>query len=396
MTTHGSSRRPSVDRPRSVSPAQPGIEPVQRVWGYLDEYHEERNDILAAVDHVFSSGQLVLGPSVERFEREFAGYHEMRHCIGVDNGTNAIVVALRALGVGRGDEVITVSNTAAPTVVAIDAVGATPVFVDIDEDTYLMDVSMLEAAITARTRCVVVVHLYGQCVSMEAVAQVCDRRGIPVLEDCAQSHAATRQGRLAGTWGAASAFSFYPTKVMGAYGDAGAIITDDDEIARSLRRLRCYGMEDDYHVVATPGYNSRLDEVQAEILARKLTRLDQYVARRRVLANRYAEAMADTDLVLPSTAPGNQHVYYLYVVRHPRRDEILAALERIGIKLTVSYRHPVHRQDGFAHLGYSAGSLPVTERAAEEIFSLPMYPSLSDAAQDRVIEEMTKLLRTMA
>jgi aminotransferase EvaB len=366
-----------------------------RVWGYLDEYQKERADILDAVDTVFGSGQLVLGRSVRSFEGEFARYHGVAHCVGVDNGTNALVLGLRALGVGPGDEVITVSNTAAPTVVAIDQVGARPVFVDVRAEDYLMDTGQVAAAITERTRCLLPVHLYGQCVDMAPLRALAATHDLVILEDCAQAHGARQHGRLAGTMGAAAAFSFYPTKVLGAYGDAGATITPDDAVAANLRRLRYYGMEKQYYVVATPGHNSRLDEVHAEILRRKLLRLDSYLAARRAVAARYAEGLAETDLVLPAIRPGNDHVYYLYVVRHPKRDAILEALKGYDIELNVSYPWPVHTMSGFAHLGYPKGSLPVTEALADEIFSLPMYPSLSEERQDEVIHALREVLRSL-
>ncbi|MFI7306640.1 DegT/DnrJ/EryC1/StrS family aminotransferase [Micromonospora aurantiaca] len=362
------------------------------VWDYLAEYEKERDDLLAAVDSVFRSGQLVLGQSVRGFEEEFAAYHGVAHCTGVDNGTNAVKLGLQALGVGPGDEVITVSNTAAPTVVAIDGAGATPVFVDIDPVTYLMDTEQVAAAVTERTRCLLPVHLYGQCVDMAPLRRLASRHGLAVLEDCAQAHGARYHGRLAGTLGDAAAFSFYPTKVLGAYGDGGAVVTDDDSVQRALRRLRYYGMEERYYVVQTPGHNSRLDEVQAEILRRKLRRLDDYVAGRRAVADRYAEGLADSGLVLPTTAPGNDHVYYVYVVRHPARDTILAELRKHDVHLNISYPWPVHTMTGFAHLGWPEGSLPHTEAAAREIFSLPMYPSLPADVQDRVMELIRKTI----
>ncbi|GAA3475638.1 DegT/DnrJ/EryC1/StrS family aminotransferase [Streptomyces yanii] len=368
---------------------------VTRVWDYLAEYEVERDDILDAVDRVFSSGQLVLGESVRGFEEEFAAYHGVRHAVGVDNGTNALKLALQALGVGPGDEVVTVSNTAAPTVVAIDSVGATPVFVDVHAENYLMDVAQVEAAITPRTRCLLPVHLYGQCVDMEPLQRLAERHGLAVLEDCAQAHGARHHGRIAGSMGDAAAFSFYPTKVLGAYGDGGAVITSDDQVEHNLRRLRYYGMEERYYVVSTPGHNSRLDEVHAEILRRKLTRLDRYTAGRRAVARRYEEALGDTDLVLPWSAPGNEHVYYVYVVRHPKRDAIIEALKTYDIILNISYPWPVHTMDGFRHLGYDKGSLPVTEELAHEIFSLPMYPSLSEELQDKVISALREVLRTL-
>ncbi|MEU4711962.1 DegT/DnrJ/EryC1/StrS family aminotransferase [Nocardia salmonicida] len=362
------------------------------VWDYLSEYERERDDILAAVDRVFRSGQLVFGESTRSFEREFAVYHGIPHAVGVDNGTNAIKLGLQALGIGAGDEVITVSNTAAPTVVAIDALHATPVFVDVRADDYLMDTAQVRAAITERTTCILPVHLYGQCVAMEPLEKLAAEHGLAILEDCAQSHGARQRGRIAGTMGDAGAFSFYPTKVLGAYGDGGAVITAQEVADQRLRRLRYYGMAERYYVVETPGHNSRLDEVHAEILRRKLGRLDEYIAGRRAVAARYAEGLADTELGLPVLADGNDHVYYLYVVRHPRRDQILEALLDYDIQLNVSYRWPVHTMAGFAKLGYAEGALPVTEALAEQIFSLPMYPSLPLDVQEKVIHALREVL----
>ncbi|UCM89387.1 DegT/DnrJ/EryC1/StrS family aminotransferase [Streptomyces marincola] len=366
-----------------------------RVWDYLPEYEKERADILDAVETVFASGQLVLGRSVRGFEEEFAAYLGAAHCTGVDNGTNAVKLGLQALGVGPGDEVITVSNTAAPTVVAIDSTGATPVFVDVREDDFLMDVDQVEAAITGATKCLLPVHLYGQCVDMDALLAVARRHGLPVLEDCAQAHGARQGGSLAGTRGDVAAFSFYPTKVLGAYGDGGAVVTGSAETDTALRRLRYYGMAERYYTVQTPAHNSRLDEVHAEILRRKLTRLDAYIDGRRRVARRYEEGLGDTGLKLPATVPGNEHVYYVYVVRHPRRDDIIERLAAYDIQLNISYPWPVHTMSGFAHLGYERGSLPVTERLAGEIFSLPMYPSLPEDVQDKVIDAVREVLATL-
>ncbi|UOZ06703.1 MULTISPECIES: DegT/DnrJ/EryC1/StrS aminotransferase family protein [unclassified Amycolatopsis] len=357
-----------------------------RVWDYLLEYEMEKAELIDAVTTVFESGQLVLGPSVSGFEAEFADYHGGGLCAGVDNGTNAVKLGLQALGVGPGDEVITVSNTAAPTVLAIDGAGATPVFVDIREEDFLMDVGQVAAAITPRTKALLPVHLYGQCADMAPLRRLADEHGLVLLEDCAQAHGARHHGRPAGTMGDAAAFSFYPTKVLGGYGDGGAVLTSDSTVDENLRRLRYYGMEKQYYVVGTPGHNCRLDELQAEILRRKLRRLDDYVAARRAIADRYAEGLGDLPgLRLPVTAPGNEHVYYVYVVRHPQRDTIIERLAAYDIALNISYPWPVHTMTGFAHLGYATGSLPVTERLAGEIFSLPMYPSLPEYTQDKVI-----------
>ncbi|MDG6101796.1 DegT/DnrJ/EryC1/StrS family aminotransferase [Dactylosporangium aurantiacum] len=369
-----------------------------RVWDYLPEYRTERDDILDAVRTVFESGQLVLGDSVRGFEAEFAAYHGVGHCVGVDNGTNAVALALQAVGVGPGDEVVTVSNTAAPTVVAIDSVGATPVFVDVRESDYLMDVGQVASVVTDRTKVLLPVHLYGQCVDMAPLRDLAGAHGLTVVEDCAQAHGARHHGRLAGTMGTAAAFSFYPTKVLGCYGDGGAVLTGDARVDANLRRLRYYGMAETYYVVQTPGHNSRLDEVQAEILRRKLSRLDAYVDARRAVAARYAEGLADLaghGLVLPATTPGNTHVYYVYVVRHPQRDTILERLRERDIALNISYPWPVHTMTGFAHLGYGAGDLPVTERLATGIFSLPMYPALAPDLQDKVIDALRAVILSL-
>lgn len=364
------------------------------VWGYLREYESEREDLLDAVEQVFRSGRLILGESVQRFERAFASYCGISHGIGVGNGTDALVVALEALGVEAGDEVVTVANTAAPTVVAINTVGARARFVDIDPQTMLMDIDALEGVLSERTRCILPVHLYGQCVDMDPVLELARARGVPVLEDCAQAHGATLRGARAGSFGDIAAFSFYPTKVLGAYGDGGLVATSDEALADACRRLRYYGMGgvgERYYVLG-PGHNTRLDELQAELLNRKLTRLDAYIERRQQIAARYAQRLADTELRLPVVGPERTHVYYVYVVRHPKRDAIITALRERGINLNISYPWPCHTMEGFAHFGYKKGDLPVTEAVSEEIFSLPMYPSLSEAEQDRVCNELHAVL----
>lgn len=367
---------------------------TQGVWDYRAEYASEREALLDCVDRVFSSGQLVLGASVAGFEAEFAAYHGVRHAVGLDNGTNALVLGLRALGVGPGDEVVTVSNTAAPTVVAITAVGATPVFVDVHRDTQLMDVTQLPSVITDRTAAIVPVHLYGQAVDMGALLEITAGTSIRVLEDCAQAHGATSKGRPVGTLGEAGAFSFYPTKVLGAYGDGGALITNDDEIAAAVRRLRYYGMDERYYVEQVPAYNSRLDEVQAEILRHKLARLPAYIDQRRAIAARYAAGLGGLPgLHLPSTAPGNTHVYYLYVARHQARDHILEFCRERGINLNVSYQWPCHTMRGFLAAGCTTRPLPVTEALSAEVFSLPMYPSLTADDQNRVIDTVRLAIR---
>ncbi|MGI5119261.1 DegT/DnrJ/EryC1/StrS family aminotransferase [Marinactinospora thermotolerans] len=361
------------------------------VWDYRPELEEERAEIHDAVDTVLDSGRLVLGASLQAFEREFADYHGAGHCVGVDNGTNALVLALRALGVGPGDEVITVAHTAVPTVIAIDAVGARPVLVDVRED-HLIDPGQVAAAVTERTRVVLPVHLYGRCADMTALRRIADEHGLRIVEDCAQATGARHDGRLAGTLGDLAAFSFYPTKVLGGFGDGGAVLTGDAGLAEEIRSLRFYGMKERYYTLRTPAYNSRLDDLHAEILRRRLRRLDGYLARRRAVAARYAEGLADTGLVLPDRGADDEHAYHLYVVRHPDRDRIVEAVRAEGVGVGIHYPWPVHTMTGFAHLGYAAGSLPVTERLSREVFSLPMYPTLTTDQQDRVIEVLRKVV----
>ena len=360
------------------------------VWSYLKEYEETKDEILKAVTDVFESGILILGQKGKDFERAYADYIGTQYGVGCDNGTNAIILALYALGVGKGDEVITVSNTAIPTVSAIVTTGATPVFVDIDPKTYLMDVSQLEAAITPKTKVILPVHLFGQCADMDPILAVARRHGLFVLEDCAQSQGAEYRGRKAGSMGDISTTSFYPTKILGAYGDGGMVNTNSEEMDRKLRRLRFYGAEKTYYAIEH-GYNSRLDEVQASILLTKLPKIEQYIERRRAIAAQYRELLSDTELILPAEAPYGRHAYYIYVVRHPRRDWILEKLRENNIFVNISYPWPIHRMTAYQYLGYAEGSLPQTEQAAREIFSLPMYPSLTDAQVARVCEVLHSL-----
>jgi aminotransferase EvaB len=362
-----------------------------KVWDYRKEYEAERDDILEGVEKVFSSGRLILGPSVKAFEERFADYCGVAYGVGVNSGTDALMLALKALEIGPDDEVITVSNTAIPTVAAIVSTGALPKFVDIEPDTYLMDVAQLEVAITSRTRCILPVHLFGQCVDMDGVNRVASQYGLRVIEDCAQSHGATHNGKRAGSMSEAAAFSFYPTKILGTFGDGGMVITNNENIARRVRRLRTYGIEDGYYSVEH-GYNSRLDEVHAEILLRKLRRLDGYIARRQEIAARYDEALQKTSLKLPQTRPGNLHSYYLYVVRHAKRDRIIKRLAEHDIFVNISYPWPIHTMKGYAYLDQNKGDLSCTETAANEIFSLPMYPTISNAEQDCVCEALIKIL----
>jgi aminotransferase EvaB len=361
-----------------------------QVWDYLPEYGELEPEIMAAVAKVFVSGRLILGEAVSGFEADFAAYCGRSHGVGVNSGTDALMLALKALDVGPGDEVITVPNTAVPTVSAIENAGARTRFVDIEPDGMLMDPAKLEAAITDRTKAILPVHLYGQNADMAAIMEIARAKGIRVLEDCAQSTGALTGAIRSGAFGDLAAFSFYPTKLLGAYGDGGMVIADDEALAARLKSLRMYGMQGRYYA-DEHGYNSRLDEVQAAILQVKLSRLDGWIGRRRELADRYRAGLGDTGLTLPVEMDGNRHAYYIYVVSHPERDALIAGLRDADIHVNISYPWPIHIMTGYAHLGYKEGDFPVAEAAAERIFSLPMYPGLTDAQQDRVIEVLRGL-----
>lgn len=361
------------------------------IWNYLQEYEEEKHEIHAAIEKVLSSGCLILGDSVKNFEKEFARYCGVGYGIGVNSGTDALFLGLKALSIGAGDEVITVANTAVPTVSAIVSTGATPVFVDIDPESYLMDTTLIEEKITNKTKCIIPVHLYGQCVNMDNIKQVADAYRLKVIEDCAQSHGATFKGKKAGSMSDLAAFSFYPTKVLGGFGDGGMIVTSNEDLNERLRRLRFYGMEKTYYSIEH-GYNSRLDELHAEILLYKLTRLDGYIERRRVLARQYDHSLSDLTLTLPKTMEDNEHVYYLYVCRHSGRDEIISRLRYKDIFINISYPYPIHTMTAYQYLGYKMRDFPHIEKAANEIFSLPMYPSLSNEDQKIVISALQEIL----
>jgi dTDP-4-amino-4,6-dideoxygalactose transaminase len=355
---------------------------VIRYWSYLDYYGARREELLRRLDEVLSSGRLIFGAEGERFEKAFAAHCGAGWGIGVNSGTDALFLAFKALGLGPGDEAVTVANTAVPTVAAIRATGATPVFVDVEEETYLMDVGRVEERLSTRTRLLVPVHLCGQAVDMGALTSLAAARGLAVVEDCAQACGATFEGRRVGSLGDVGAFSFYPTKILGACGDAGMAVTSSEELAAKLRRLRFYGMDREYYA-EEEGYNSRLDEVQAALLNLRLGELDEAVARRRRIARLYDEALAGVgDVGLPAVRPGGDHQYYVYTIRTSRRDDLARHLGERGIGTKVNYPVPVHLMRGYAFLGGRVGDLPVTERLAGTILSLPLYPEmpLDDAA----------------
>ncbi len=342
-----------------------------------------RPELDAAYDRVMSSGRYILGSEVEAFERAFAAYLGIEHAVGVSSGTAALQLALMAAGIGRGHEVITVSYTAVATVVAIEQTGATPVLVDIEPDRYTLDPSALAAVLTSRTRAIVPVHLYGCPADMEPILAFSRAHQLRVIEDCAQAHGARYRGQPVGTLSDAGAFSFYPTKNLGALGDGGAVVTADADLAARLRELRQYGWRRRY-VSDTPGINARLDELQAAFLAVKLTHLDAWNERRRQLAGLYRIGLTDAAFGLPADPAGCLHVYHQFVIRTRERDALRAALEAQGINAGVLYPLAVHQQPAYEALLRAGATLPASQRLAAENLALPIFPELDEPYVDRV------------
>ncbi|MCU0865022.1 MAG: DegT/DnrJ/EryC1/StrS family aminotransferase [Planctomycetes bacterium] len=361
------------------------------MFDYRAQLESLRGEMMAAIARVLDSGTLILGPEVERFEQAMARSLGGGTTIGCNSGTDALVLAFRALGIGAGDQIVTVANTAVPTVSAIRMVGAVPVFVDVDPRTALMDLDRLPAVLGPRTKAIVPVHLYGNMVDVEALRERLRGRELPIIEDCAQAQGASLRGRPAGTIGTIGAYSFYPTKNLGAYGDGGACWTADPALAARMKSLRMYGFEDAYYA-ERDGINSRLDPLQAAVLATKLPHLPAFVALRQQLAARYDERLPPR-IVRIAAAAGVAHGRHLYVVRVPDRDAVRAALDGRGIKTGVHYPFPIHRMRAYAELGYADGSLPHTEALAREVLSLPLFPELPQASVDQVAAALDQVVR---
>jgi len=340
-----------------------------------------RAEIDAAIAGVVESGPYVLGPRVEEFERSFAEYCGAPHAVGVASGTDAITIGLLAVGVEAGDEVITTSNSGVPTIAAIEAAAATPVLVDVDPVTRTLDPARLEAAVTRRTRAIVAVHLYGLGADMQAIGAIARSHDLRLVEDAAQAVGAEIDGRRAGTLADAAAFSFYPTKNLGALGDGGAVVATAEDVAVRARRLRTYGEDARYHSVMH-GRNSRLDPLQAAVLSVQLPHLDAWTKRRREIAAYYRRELAETSLELPNDAPGRTHVYHLFAVRSTARDTLAERLQRDGVGTLVHYSTPVHFQPAYEHLAH--GGLAESERLCAEVISLPLYPELTDVEVESV------------
>jgi dTDP-4-amino-4,6-dideoxygalactose transaminase len=348
---------------------------------------ELRHDLDAALARVLDSGWFVLGSEGRVFEEEFAAAAGGSYAVGVGSGTDAIELALRALGIGPGDEVVTQANTCVPTVSAIERAGATPVLCDVEAEAGTMDPDSLKGALGPKTRAVVPVHLYGQCADAEAIVDLCTGRGIAVVEDCAQAVGADLRGLPAGTIGTLGCFSFYPTKNLAALGDGGAVITGDAELAERLRLVRQYGQTDRYSHV-TEGVNSRLDEVQAAVLRARLPHVPRWNARRAEIADAYAEALEDSPVRPLARLADRRHVFHLFVVEAPDRDALRAHLGDAGIGTLIHYPTPVHGHPPFRRLAYGPVPLSVSERLCDQIVSLPIYPELSDEEVGRVGEAL--------
>jgi dTDP-4-amino-4,6-dideoxygalactose transaminase len=340
-------------------------------------YSSIKTEIDEAVHRTLESGWYILGREVEAFETEFAAYSGVKHCIGVGNGLEALHLILRGYGIGTGDEVIVPANTYIATALAVSYAGARPVLVDASETTYNIDVTKIEAAITERTKAIMPVHLYGQPADMDPICALAQKYHLKVVEDNAQAHGATYKRKRTGSLGNAAGVSFYPSKNLGAFGDGGAILTNDDTLAEKVRRIRNYGQRTRYYN-DDKGFNSRLDEIQAAILRVKLKYLDRWIERRRRLARKYMELLDGCELVLPQTLPETAPVYHLFVIRHPRRDALQAHLDQNGIGTLIHYPVPLYLQEAYADLKIAKGTFPISDKLSEEVLSLPLYPEMSE------------------
>lgn len=347
----------------------------------FQKYQEE---IEEAALKVLRSGWYVLGPEVELFEKEFAQYTGSKYCVGLANGLDALWLAFRVLGIGAGDEVIVQGNTYIASVMGITINGATPVFVEPDEF-YNIDVTKLEEKITSKTKAILVVHLYGQASKMKQIVSLCKKNNLRLVEDCAQSHGACVDNQMTGTFGDIGCFSFYPSKNLGAFGDAGAIITDDEELAKAMRMYRNYGSEKRYYNKVV-GANSRLDEIQAAMLRVKLKYLDEMIEERRSLAMRYSREIVNPKIALPKIDCEVTHVWHQYVIQVRNREEFIAYLEQNGIGTIIHYPIPPHLSEAYAYLGHKEGFLPITEEYANTVLSIPMYNGMTEEEQKRIIE----------
>ncbi|RMC94045.1 DegT/DnrJ/EryC1/StrS family aminotransferase [Aquitalea palustris] len=354
------------------------------------QYQHLKADIDARIHAVLDHGQYIMGPEVKEVEQQLAAYTGVKHAIGVCDGTKALLIALMALGVGRGDEVITTPFTFIATGEMIALLGATPVFVDIDPISYNLDPALLEAAITPRTRAIMPVSLYGQCADFSAINAIAEKHGIAVIEDGAQSFGASQHGKKSGNLSTIGCTSFFPSKPLGCYGDGGACFTNDDELAKKMREIRIHGQDRRYHHPVI-GLNGRLDTIQAAVLLAKLPSFADEVAARERIGARYSAQLQDVARV-PVIGAGNTHVYAQYTIEVDNREAVQKALQELGVPTAVHYPIPLHLQPAFAHLGQGEGSFPLAEAAGKRVMSLPMHPFLDDATQDAIVAAVKKAL----
>jgi len=358
----------------------------------IENYLAHRVEIDASIARVLQSGTYILGPETQAFEEEFARYLEVPHAIGVGSGTEALHLALKACNIGLGDEVITVGHTATATVAAIELCGANPVLVDVDPDTYTLDPSKIKNAVTHKTKAIIPVHLYGQSADLASILAIARENNLKVIEDCAQAHGAVYHSRKVGSWGDLAAFSFYPTKNLGALGDGGMVVTRNGPLAKKVRLLREYGWEKRFFSV-TPGWNSRLDEIQAGVLRVKLKYLDWDNRKRRALAAAYHQGLATCPVDLPRERSGSYHVYHLFVIRTSNRDSLSRFLDQRGIGTAVHYPVPLHLQPAYRGRVKISGPMTVTEEVVSKILSLPLYPELDFSRLNRVVEGIRDFFR---
>jgi len=362
---------------------------------FVDLYQQHQaieEELVEVFRRVLRKSSFILGPEVVAFEKEFAAYVGAADCIAVNNGTTALQLVLAALGIGPGDEVITVANTFIATAEAISAVGARPVFVDVDPVSYTMDPELVEAAITPNTKALLPVHLYGQAADVDALLEIARRHNLHLVEDSCQAHGATYKGRKAGSLGVAGCFSFYPGKNLGCLGEGGAVVTSNPELAQRMRMLRDHGSVKKYEH-SLPGYNFRLEGLQGGFLSVKLRHLDRWNARRREVAKLYHELLSETSLGLPVEMGWGEHVYHLYVIQADDRETLRQALNAAGVECGLHYPVPLHLQAAYANLGYEKGSFPVSEHLSSHILSLPMHPFITDEEVKRVASVLLESLQ---
>ena len=356
------------------------------------QYETIKNEIDLAVSEVIQSGNFIMGPNLKHFEDEMASYLGVKHAIGVANGTDALVLSLDALGIKTGDEVITTPFTFFATAESISRVGAVPVFADIDPKTFNIDPDQVEKKISRKTKTIIPVHIFGQSANMDAMMQMAEKHDLYIIEDACQAIGAQYKGKKAGTIGNTGCFSFFPTKNLGGYGDGGMVVTNDDEVAEKIKLLRVHGSNKKYYH-SIVGYNSRLDEIQAAILRVKLKYIDAWNSARREKANLYNKLLKDTPIATPYEVPGSYHVYHLYTILAPERDELQKYLQEKGILTGVYYPLPLHLQEVYKYLGYKKGDLPVAESISEKALSLPLYPEISEEQIEHVVSEIIEFYK---